>query len=486
MNWWIVKRRIHISWLIAALCLGIIIGIISLQSISHGLFHSISWLCVGLMLLLVALWQRRIYALVLVVLAGMLIGLYRGSIAARQLEPYQNLIGYTATVAGNVTEDPDRSERGDVLIRLGSVIVDGHSLPGRIWISSSEDIAGIQRSDHITLRGKLQEGFGNFSASIYRAEIVKVERPVPGDVALEVRNAFSAQVREVISEPEASLGIGYLTGERRTLPSELDEALQVAGLTHIIVASGYNLTILIRLTRRLFAHISKYLAAATSGGLIVGFIGVTGVSPSMSRAGLVAGLSLLAWYYGRSFHPIVLLSFVGALTLMINPEYGWGDLGWQLSFAAFAGVMILAPLLQAFFFGSKRPGVFRQILGETFAAQLATLPILVVAFSEFSNVALLANLLILPLVPLAMLLTFLSGIGAWLFQGLGEVMGTITYWLLHYMTSVAQYLANLPWALSEVKVPWGGGVLYYMALIAGCLYMWYKTKHDLRRNNLVE
>ena len=99
--------------------------------------------------------------------------------------------------------------------------------------------------------------------------------------------------------------------------------------------------------------------------MILSFMAMTGFSPSMSRAGLVAGLSLAAWYYGRTIHPLVLLPVAAGTTLLINPQFGWNDLGWQLSFAAFAGVIILAPLLQRYFFGDKEPGVFRQIFGST-------------------------------------------------------------------------------------------------------------------------
>ena len=140
----------------------------------------------------------------------------------------------------------------------------------------------------------------------------------------------------------------------------------------------------------------------------------------MSRAGLVAGLSLAAWYYGRTIHPLVLLPVSAAITLIVNPQFGWGDLGWQLSFASFTGVIILAPLLHKYFFGGKDPGTFRQILIETLSAQLATLPLLMMSFGVVSNVALIANMLILPFVPLAMLLTFASGVLAVRFDVCGD------------------------------------------------------------------
>ena len=321
---------------------------------------------------------------------------------------------------------------------------------------------------------------------MYRAELEGFHRPVPGDIAFQVRDWFSNAVRTAIPEPQASLGVGYLVGQRRALPAELDTALQIAGLTHIVVASGYNLTILVRFARRLFEKISKYLSVLASSGLIISFISVTGLSPSMSRAGLVAGLALLAWYYGRSFHPMVLLSFAAAVTVLVNPAYAWGDVGWQLSFAAFGGVMIVAPLLQQFYFGDKKPGTLRQIVGETFAAWLCTLPILMSTFGYASIVAVFANLLILPLVPLAMVLVLFAGIGALVVPVIAELIALPATLLLTYMTEVTFAMSNVSWARLEIAIDSAlvGGL--YLALIVFCLYMWRATQLDLSKTSIVD
>jgi competence protein ComEC len=480
--WWL-KKRLHVSWLVAVLAAGIVIGVIAAQYWSE--LHSVIWLIVGISLAALGFWRGRLYAIVFVLLAGGIIGLWRGSVGQQELTPYKNIIGYEAAVTGKVSEDPDVGKNGELVLRLGNVTIEGHALPGMIWVSAGAQ-PEIKRGDVVTVEGKLSEGFGSFPASMYRAQVVKAERPVPGDVAGRVRDWFADAVRQAVPEPAASLGIGYLVGQRRGLPPELDQALQVAGLTHIVVASGYNLTILVRLARRLFVKVSKYLAALSAGSMIVAFILVTGASPSMSRAGLVAGLSLLAWYYGRKFHPLVLLPFAAAVTLLMNPSYGWNDLGWQLSFAAFGGVMILAPLAQRYFFGEKKPGTVRQILGETIAAQICTMPILILAFGEFSNVAIIANLLVLPFVPLAMLLTFLAGIGALLLPSLASIFGTPASLLLEYMISAANYLANVPWAQTQVTINIWIVAISYAAIIAFCGFMAWRTRYNLRDQNLVE
>lgn len=434
---------------------------------------------------MVALWRRYVYLIPLLIIGGLLVGLWRGSVQKSELSDVQRLYGVSAMISGNVREDVDSDSAGQLVIRLDDLAIDNRAVHGTLWITVQTD-ADIKRGDRVEVEGKLNKGFGSFAATIYRATITSVERPQPGDIARVVRDWFANAVRQAIPDPEASLGIGYLVGQKRALPPDLIAALQIAGLTHVVVASGYNLTILVRLARRLFVRVSKYLSALSSCVMIASFIAITGMSPSMSRAGLVAGLSLAAWYYGRRFHPFVLLSLAAAVTVMVNPSYCWGDLGWQLSFAAFAGVMILAPLLQRYFFGDSKPGIVRQILGETLSALVVTAPILISAFGQFSNVAIIANMLVLPLVPLAMLLTFIAGVGALVLPAVAMTIGLPATWLLGYMVNIANYLSGLPWAVSVVQLSSVGVMLCYVGLIGLSVYLWRATGYNLRNSNIIE
>ena len=484
MNFRILRRRVHVSWQIAVLSIALVMGVIFSQYAPLGLFSPIMWLITASILAGIGFWHGQVYSLTFLIMAGGIMGLWRGSLVQVDLAPYDRLIGFQVELQGKVSEDPELDKDGKLLLRVGVEEIDGHALGGNVWVSTSN--REVKRGDYVTVRGKLAAGFGSFAASMYRAELAEVQRPVPGDLAGRVRDWFADKIREVLPDPEASLGIGYLLGQRRALPPELDEALQMVGLTHIVVASGYNLTILVRFARRIFVKVSKYLAALTAGSMILSFVLITGFSPSMSRAGLVAGLSLLAWYYGRRFHPIILLSFTAAITLLVNPAFGWNDLGWQLSFLAFGGVMILAPLLQAYFFGDKKPGTLRQIMGETVSAQIVTFPVLVLAFGTFSNVAVVANLLVLPFVPLAMLLVFLCGLFAIALPFAAVLVALPAQWLLGYMVGVADFLAKLPWAQSALGV--NGWIVAgaYVLLATAAVYMWQKTKYNFRSSSIVE
>lgn len=469
------SRPIHRSWLVATACLGIVVGLV--VSLVFWLpFHSLQWMLLAILFIIFGFKNKKMYVLPLVLVAGLLIGAVRGNAYAVDVQTYELFNGQVVELSGKVADDTDIGKAHELVLRLKDVVIGGKDVGGFVWLTTNSD-AIIKRGDTVTVKGKLGDGFGSFAASMYRAELINISRPMPGDVALKVRDWFADAIRLAIPEPEASLGVGYLVGQRRALPEDLDAALKAAGLTHVVVASGYNLTILVNISRRLFLKLSKFLALFFSGGMILTFIAITGVSPSMSRAGLVTGLGLVAWYYGRKFHPVILLLVAAAITLLFQPAYAKGDLGWQLSFASFAGVLIVAPLLQKYFFGEDEPRVLRQVFFETLSAWICTVPLIILVFGQFSNVAILANILVLPLVPLAMVLTFIAGAVALIVPALAVVAGFPAMLVLGYMTKVTFYLGNVSWAQTTLTITPYIVASYYVTLVGACFYIAKKTGH---------
>jgi competence protein ComEC len=476
VGWWF-RQSVHSSWGIAAVCAAFVVGVWLALLLRVPIWVGVA----SLPLVAGSFFWLKVYTLPVLVCAGLLVGLGYGSASLGERDAYKPFISQMVEVSGKVKEDPSQNSSGQLSLQLDDIRISDVSLPGSVLVSLSK--SDIKRGDKVVARSILKDGFGSFPASMSRATTVSVTRPVPGDVGRVVRDGFADKVRVAIPEPQASLGIGFLTGQKSALPGDLADALKIAGLTHIVVASGYNLTILVRMARKLFIKVSKFLSAVSSGVMITMFMAITGLSPSMTRAGLVSGLSLLAWYYGHRFHPLILLPFAAAITVALQPSYVWGDLGWQLSFAAFAGVMVVAPLLQQYFYGQKEPGVLRQILGETLAAHVVTIPIIAIGFGVISNVAVIANVLVVPFVPIAMLLTFI--VGMWTIVGLPFVwlIATPTTWLLTYMTNVATFVSELSWAQSELQLqPWMWGA-YVLVVALACVWMTRATKYDLRNAN---
>lgn len=481
-KWW--AKKLHSSWQMAAFSAGLIAGVATVIAMPLTLIGW-EWLFAGLLVAIVAVIKQTRWSIILAVVGGSLVGLSLGSFRQVQIEQYAYFYNKEVTLSGKIAEDPTISTQGQQSLQLSNIEIGQHKLTGKIWVSTASHV-DLKRGDLVTVQGDLNTGFGNVPASMFRVKLLRAERPQPGDVARRLRDWFANGVRQAISEPQASLGIGYLVGQRTALPETLADQFKLLGLSHLVVASGANLVIIVRLLRRSLARFSKRLATTATFGFIAGFLMITGFSTSMVRAAIVAGLSLLAWYYGRNVHPVVLLLLAAAITLVIDPSFLWGDVGWYLSFAAFAGVILLAPLINHYFWGSKEPGAFRYIFVSSIAAQITTFPIIALAFGQYSPLALIANLLIQPLVPLVMLLTFAAGIAGVILPGIASVVGWPAQIVLKYMTDLTGWMSSSPLAYGEISLSGVITVGIYLGLIVIIIYLKRQSKHSFRQDNIVE
>ncbi len=509
------SSRVHTSWLITSICLGLIIGV-GVSVFPASIWQNgVPWLIIGIILGSISVTSRLRIMVVVALIAGLSMGLWRGMLARTDLSIYQRYIGQEVRIIGTIADDPDRDPSNVVKLRVDNIEIilaseydhlrdesdiENYfgSMPGQIWMSSITNIRDIKRSDHIEASGMLKSGFGSFAATMSYGVLTRVERSDQADPLRDLRDGFGDSLRSAVPSPAVDLGMGILAGQKSALPADMAQAFIIASLTHIVVASGYNLTILIRFARRLFAKVSRLVALIFSGGLAIGFAALVGFSPSMTRASLVAILSLVAWYYGRRFHPVTLLALVAAITVVINPASVWGDVGWYLSFLSFVGVIILAPLLTAYFFGAKKTGgrepvkmsltaSLRQVFVETLSAQLVAAPIIVLFMGQFSLYGMIANIMVLPLLPLIMLLTFLSGLAALV---LPVTIASVIAWpatqLLNYVIGIANWVAELPMAQNEVSVLLPVVIAIYTAIFGVIVYLKAKTQYDFRSSNVVE
>jgi competence protein ComEC len=412
-----------------------------------------------------------------------MIGISRGASYIEAISKYNNYARAQYLVTGSIFDDPVYGSRGEQQFRISNVTVDGQAMIGQVFVTT-HSITDVKRGDHVELKGKLSNGFGSYQGAVRFATLLKAERQ--NDPVREVRDGFAAKVRNVVAEPAASLGLGFVIGQRSALPETLDDQMRVVGLTHIVVASGYNLTILVRFSRRIFARHSKYLAAMVSMTLMASFVLISGLSPSMTRAAAVTGLSLLAWYYGRRFHPVLLIIYVAAATAWWNPVYVWSDIGWYLSFLAFAGVLIVAPLVTKAIFGQRDAPAVGQLVIETIAAQLMTLPLILMIFGQLPVLSLISNVLVAPIIPLAMVSVVLAGIAGAMSPALFGIFGVIANYVIGYVVKVVEILASVSWAQLEVGIPvFVMGALYALICLLVVVAV-TKTRHNFRATSVVD
>jgi competence protein ComEC len=166
------------------------------------------------------------------------------------------------------------------------------------------------------------------------------------------------------------------------------------------------------------------------------------------------------------------------------PPYIWSDIGWYLSFLAFAGVLIVAPVITQRLKGNKEPKILAVVLIETISAQIMTLPIILFIFGRLSLVAIVSNMLIVPLVPVAMALSFIAGISAMLVPTLAGWIAWPAVLLLTYILDVVQVLADLPHASIDQKINVYQLIVAYMLVLVVVLIWWHKVSPDVKIKKL--
>lgn len=413
----------------------------------------------------------------LVLLSGLTVGCWRGGMYMKELQPYSSL--YQHTVLMRVVAQTDGVyDDGQLSFDVGSAeVVEPYRvrLPGKLLIKGR--ITAVFRGDVLNVRGRLYKTRGSHQAGMSFATIQVVGRHI--NLLDSLRLRFTAGVRNALPEPQASFGIGLLVGQKTALPDSVSEDLSRVGLTHIVAVSGYNLTIIIDIARRRLGRRSKYQATVWSIVLMGGFLLVTGFSASIVRAAIVSSLSLWAWYYGRTIRPVLLILLAAMMTAVWYPLYLWSDIGWYLSFFAFLGVLVLSPLVLQYAAQRKvRANTLNLLVIESSCAQLMTLPIIMYIFHRLSVVGLLSNLLVVPLVPLGMLLSFVAGMVGALAPALGGWAGVGGRVLLTYMLDVAHLLAAWSHALVNQPINVVSMVACYICLVALTVLLWQKVNKN--------
>ena len=405
---------------------------------------SSSW---AVILLVWAMVLRRRFRLAYVLLAMtsmLLVGIWRGEGFMQRMAPYSQLADRKVTLVAKVDTDAVYGKQKQLSFIVRSVSFEAPmraTPPGAIKVNGFGELA-IYKGDVVRVEGKLRQTRGSNQAAIYFAQIQRVGSST--NLVNDTVRRFTAGVQTALPEPAASFGMGLLIGQRTTLPQEQLDALKMVGLMHIVAVSGYNLTIIIGFAKRMLQKRSKRMTMLVAVSLMVLFLACTGMSASIVRASVVSGLGLMAWYVGRKVRPTLLILLAAALTAGVYPVYVWSDVGWYLSFLAFYGILVLAPLVFDRFWRQRTPHVLTAVAVETLCAELMTLPLLLYVFGQFSTVGLLANVLVVIFIPLAMALTFVAGLAGWLVPAVAGWLAWPAYILLTYMLDIAKLLSSLP------------------------------------------
>ena len=466
------RYKFQRSTLILLGCLSFLAGV---GAAPRGISGTALWCIGGAIIAIVTTRKRSLVTLTCWILCGLAIGYWRGGVYVQKLGEYDQLYFQKVTLDVRALDDGVYGKKSQLSFTGGhATLSNGQELAGKISVSGF-GLPAVFQGDEVRVVGKLYPTLGAAQGRLSFAGLQLVAHH-PSLVS-EVRRKFTAGMQSALPEPLDSFAMGLLVGQRATLPADVKQDLLMVGLTHIIAVSGYNLTIMLRASKKVLDGRSKRLATMLSLGLIAIFLLIAGSSASIVRAAIVSVLSIYAAYYGRTFRPLTLIALAAAITVYLNPFYEWSDVSWYLSFLAFYGVMVLAPLIASRLPSRLRHSLVGMVALESLCAEAATLPFVLHTFGQLSFIGLVANVLVVALVPLAMLLAMVAGMT-------GMAAGSIAGWfawpaavLLTYMLDIAHALARIPHVfVQNVNLSLGQMLNMYLVIVVITISLWFKSR----------
>jgi competence protein ComEC len=302
----------------------------------------------------------------------------------------------------------------------------------------------------------------------------------------EIRERAEAGLARGVPAREAELARGFVLGQDEGIDAATEEDFRRSGLSHLLAVSGQNVTLLALLAMPLLAALGIPLRERLLWilGLIAIYVPLTGAGPSIQRAAVMGAAGIVATLAGRRTSRLYALALAAGVTLAIDPTIG-AAIGWQLSFAAVLGILLLATPLRRWLGAWLGTRGWQRALGEgiavTVAATLATAPLIAFHFETFSTTTLAANVLALPAVAPAMWLGMASAAGSQVPGFPVELLNLPASLLLAYIAQVAAWCAAPEWAEVEVHLGGGGLIASYAAL--GLAALAWPVLNALRRRH---
>ncbi len=305
----------------------------------------------------------------------------------------------------------------------------------------------------------------------------------------QVKQYFLLRLSEVLPDPAYGLGAGLLLGVQAALGEELVDDFRAAGIVHIVVLSGYNIMLVVAFVLAVTSFFLPFkMRLVVAGGAIIVFALLVGYSPSVMRATTMALLFLLTALLTRPYDILRVLVLAGTLMIASNPYILRFDIGFQLSFMATLGLVLIAPQFEQLFTKVTTWFGLKTFLIATIATQIAVLPLILYHIGEWSLVAIPVNLLALPMVPVAMLTTFFAGLVALGSTMLALPLALLAQLSLMYIIGIATFAAQLP--IATMTIPAFSGYLLPVAylLLGVAWYWWHKlqTKQGKRDSALTK
>ena len=472
----------------------------------------------GMALLLV---RRRVPWWILTVAVALPAGGFRQSLLPQSSDIAQ-YNGFSGAITGLVVSQPKlRGDEIQLRIESETIFVNSqlHETSGLVLVTA--DRASIaEYGDRVRATGRLDfpATWDTFSYADYlgRQGVYSIVQNAGVEIVgsghgnaflaalINLRRTIQRNIAYALPEPQAGLLTGILLGDEDGISPELKDAFSQVGASHVVAISGFNMVIVsgivIRVLSR-FVRRNKTIVTLNALSLISVYALFVGASPGILRAALMSCLLVIGSQLDRKTFVPTSLAFAAFLLSLFDPNVLL-DIGFQLSFLAVLGLGLFAdPLASRFrrlldkFLPARIATVLHSFLNEPLivstAAQIATLPLIILYFGRLSLAALPVNLLIVPVQSAVLLL----GMAAALIYAFIPALGTLLFWadlvFVSWTIAVVRVFAEL--RFTELIVDFDGRLIqaFYLLLIGGAMIhaarppLWQRIHVYVSRNTVI-
>ncbi len=391
------------------------------------------------------------------------------------------------TIIGIIDKEPDVKEKS-IKLRVEAEKIstekESFSVQGKILVSTWR-YPEFKYGDKLKITGKLEVPpvFEDFNYKDYlkkdgvysmmnfpKIEVIgqNIGSPVI-NALLSFKNRFKEICQSFVSVPQEGLLEALVFGDEENIPQEWKDKFNFTGTRHITAVSGMNITIIASLIMSFALSFGLWRRQAfyLSMTLLLFYVLMIGAPASGVRAGIMAGIFMLAQYFGRNSSSLRAVVFAASIMLFLNPFLLTLDIGFQLSFLAVLGMIYLQPTIEGLLKKIPNPGFFplRSTLSTTLSAQAFTLPILIYNFGYIPLVSPFTNILIVPFLAPITILIFILGFAGMVFWGFGWILSWPVWLCLTYILKVINWFSKISWASFGVEdVSWIFLVFFYLFL----------------------
>lgn len=405
---------------------------------------------------------------------------------------FRERLGQTVSLEGVVADDPDERERVTRLLVEG---VEG--VGGRFLVTTNTE-PKYAYGNRLLLRGKLDRpknfidkttfrevDYQNYLAKdgiYYEMYLPKIDVLASGEGNFVVeklfafKRAFIESINRLMPSPHAALLGGIVVGAKQSLGKKLLDDFRTTGVIHIVVLSGYNITIIAYFIEWLLSRLRKNIRLAVASLAMILFALMVGASATVVRATIMALLVILARSTGRVYAVTRALLIAGFFMLIHNPKILVFDVSFQLSFLATVGLIYFSPLIEPRVLWITKKWKMREIVVATIATQLFVLPFLLYKTGTLSLVSLPVNLLILAAIPVTMFFGFLAGIAGFAASAIAAPFAFVSYALLSYELAVVELFSKFSFAAISIPYFPLWLVIFWYAVYTAGFFLWQRKK----------